>query len=329
MAKTERQKLKLLCLYDLFLQETDETNGLTVSEIKEKLSAQGIKAERKSIYNDIVTLEEYGCEILPVRDGHLCRYHLMQHSFELAELKLLVDAVQSSKFLPAKKSHDLIRKLSTLCSKYQAQALQRQVYVSGRVKSMNESIYYSIDTIHTAISADQQISFQYFTWTTEKTALYRHDGKRYCVSPFALIWDNENYYLVAFDASANALRHYRVDKMTSLSVESTKREGKASFADIDLGTYTKKMFGMFGGKEEAITLQFSAQLVGAVIDRFGKEAAIIPVNQDMFHLHTNVIVSPQFMGWLSSFGADAKILAPENTVQTYKAFCQKIIAQYE
>lgn len=206
MARIEGQKLKILVLADILARETDSAHGLTVPQLIAALAARGIPAERKSIYTDLRALEDFGLDVICLREGHICRWALASRTFEVAELKLLVDAVQSSKFLSEKKSRALIKKLESLCSRHEAKALQRQVFVTNRPKSMNESIYYTIDLLHTAISTDEQVRFQIAEWTPEKTVRYRRGGKLYTVSPYALIWEDENYYLLAYDPEAGAMR---------------------------------------------------------------------------------------------------------------------------
>ena len=330
MPKSEGQKLKLLYLADLLRRETDEDHALSMSDILSRLEELGVHAERKSSYDDLRALEDYGMDIIATR-GRAGGYQLAHREFELPELKLLVDAVQSSKFLSVKKSRELIRKLEGLASRWEAQSLQRQVYAVGRVKSMNESIYYSIDTIHTAISQDRQIAFRYFEWTMEKTVRYRRDGQLYERSPYALVWDDENYYLVAYDhtASPPGIRHYRVDKMANLSVLEESRLGKATFDGFDMAQYAKQMFGMFGGAQQDVELRFAARLAGVVLDRFGKEVTLLPDGGSFFRVHVQAVVSPQFMGWVAGFGTDAKLLGPPAVVREYTAFCREMLAQYE
>lgn len=330
MPKSERQKLKLLILADLLRRETDEEHGITMNEILEDLEREGISAERKSIYDDIRTLEDYGMDIVSTR-GRAGNYRLVHRRFELPELKLLVDAVQSCRFLSAKKSRELIHKLEGLTSRYEAQSLQRQVYAVGRVKSMNESIYYSIDMIHAAISQDKQIAFRYFEWTADKKMRFRHNGKIYRRSPYALIWDNENYYLVAFDHTAEppAVRHYRVDKMKDLSIVNAPRLGQEMFRDFDMAEYASSRFGMFGGTPQSIELRFCAHLAGVVFDRFGKDVIVFPEPDGSFRVHVDAVVSPQFMGWLAGFGADAQLLGPPDAVNAYVTFCENMLAQYK
>ncbi|MEG2652588.1 MAG: WYL domain-containing protein, partial [Ruthenibacterium sp.] len=261
MPKSERQKLKLLMLADIFLRETDDAHGLTLSEIQAKLAAQGVAAERKCLYNDFAALEDYGLDLVRSRDK-VMRYALAHRTFELPELKLLVDAVQSCKFLSERKSRALIGKLESLASHYEARELQRQVYVAHRVKSMNESVYYSIDTLHAAIAQDRQITFRYFVWTVDKTQQFRHEGKVYRVSPYALIWDDEMYYLVAYDDAAGGIRHYRVDKMQGIEIAPQKRAGQCVFAGMDMAVYSQTMFGMFGGEAVDVELLFTNRLAG-------------------------------------------------------------------
>ncbi len=330
MPKNDRQKLKLLYLADCLRRDTDEEHGLTTTEILARLARVGIDAERKSVYDDIRALTDYGMDIITAR-GRQGGYRLVHREFELPELKLLVDAVQSSKFLSEAKSRALIRKLESLTSRWEAQRLQRQVYTVGRVKSQNERIYYSIDTIHTAISQDRQISFRYIEWTAEKAARYRRGGAAYERSPYALVWDDENYYLVAYDhtASPPGFRHYRVDRMEGLRILDAPRAGKQAFEAIDMAQYVQRVFGMFGGEPKALTLRFAGHLAGAVLDRFGQETTFLPEEGGSFRVHVRAVVSPQFMGWLSGFGSEAKLLGPPEVVEEYLGFCRAMLAQYE
>ena len=197
MAKGQNQKRKLLYLLDIFRQETDEEHPLTLEQLREMLAARGVEAERKSLYDDLEQLRLYGADVVTVRDRQV-RYYLGQRTFDLPELRLLVDAVQSSKFITHRKSLELIRKLESQVSRHQAGQLQRQVLVSGRIKSMNESIYYTVDELHNAMNNDRQVTFQYFDWDTRKQKRLRREGAFYTVSPWALTWDDENYYLIAY-----------------------------------------------------------------------------------------------------------------------------------
>lgn len=324
MARAEMQKMKLLYLKQLFETETDEAHPLRMPQIIEKLAALGVSAERKSLYDDIACLQAFGMDIVrqPGKNGG---YFLASRTFELAELKLLVDAVQSSKFLSQRKSVSLISKLSTLASQFDAQALGRQVVVSGRVKNMNESVYYAVDRIHDAIAKNKQIKFRYFDYAPDGTR--REREKNYCVSPYALIWSDENYYLAAH-SEAHGLTHYRVDKMLRLTVTDQPRRMQAA-KTLDLSKYGKSVFGMFASDVQTVKLRFSNSLSGVVVDRFGKDAMLIPDGQEHFTLTAQIAVSPVFFGWLASFGSRAKIVYPDAAAAEFRKFCREALSQYE
>ena len=224
MPKGKNQKFKLYRLAQIMLENTDEEHYITMPEIKEKLEEYEVTADRKSIYNDLKDLEKLGIEVEGEPVGNRYHYHVVERPFELPELKLLVDAIQSSKFITQKKTNTLIKKLEKLVSKYDAQKLQRQVYVSGRIKAMNESIYYTVDAIHNAISENRKIKFQYYQWNVKKEMELRHDGAWYHISPWGLSWDDENYYLVGYDSEAELIKHYRVDKMLHIKMSAEARE---------------------------------------------------------------------------------------------------------
>ncbi len=328
MPKSEGQKLKLITLARYLEAETDTGHGVTMAQILAMLENNGIRAERKSVYADLEALREAGYDIVSYKQGRAQYYALASRPFELAELKLLVDAVQSCKFLPVKKSRELIKKLEGLCSRHEAQSLQRQVYVANRVKSLNESIYYTIDALHEALSRGCQVAFYYSEWTAEKTQRYRRGGRRYQVSPYALVWEDENYYLVAYDAQAGEMRHYRVDKMARLACVDAPREGGRAFEQLDLARYTRATFGMFGGRPQPVTLCFDEALAGVVIDRFGKDVVFLRREHGRFAVHLELVVSPQFMGWLAGLGPGAKIEAPDEVAQQFQEYCRDLLAQY-
>lgn len=328
MPKSEHQKLKLLYLADILRRESDEAHPLRVQDMIDRLAALDVQAERKSIYSDLAALEQYGMDITQVKSKST-GYFLAQREFELPELKLLVDAVQSSRFLSAKKSRALIRKLESLASRHEAHDLQRQVYAAPRVKSLNEAVYYSIDTLHAAINADKQITFTYFEWTVHKTQQPRRSGALYRVSPYALVWDSENYYLVAYDEQAAHLKHYRVDKMLQLAVTELPRAGRAQLEGFDMAAYTRRMFGMFGGQAEPVEIEFASRLVGVVLDRFGMDVTLLPTDDAHFKVCVPAVVSPQFMGWVAGFGTQARIVAPAHVAAAFAKQCKETLALYE
>lgn len=326
---TENQKMKLLRLIQILKEESDENHPLTINQIIGKLAGFGITAERKSLYQDLQTLEDAGYDIARERNGKSYSYHMASSEFELPELKLLVDAVQSSKFITERKSSKLIKKLGSLTSRFYSSQLSRQVYVSGRIKTQNESIYYNVDKIHTAIGGNKKISFDYFNWDENKNQVLRHDGKRYEVSPWALTWDNDNYYLIAYESSSDSIRHYRVDKMLDIRVLTGIRDGMDHFKSFDITSYTKKTFGMFSGEEKRVTLTCHNSMAGVIIDRFGKDTPFAKKDKDHFTASVWVALSPQFFGWVFSLGRGVVISSPANVIKQYKEEIESTLAQYK
>ena len=328
MAKGSNQKMKLVYLMKLFTEKTDANHFITMSEIIDYLAQNDISAERKSTYTDIEELRQYGFLVNGFKEGGTFYYFLEKHKFEIAELKLLVDAVQSSKFITLKKSNELIKKIESFASVYEAKELQRQVFVSNRVKTMNESIYMNVDRIHEAINSNKKISFQYSEWTVDKKLKLRNDGALYKMSPWALMWDNENYYMVAFDSTEEKIKHFRVDKMTSISILDEKRDGREEFKLFDMAVYARKMFGMFGGTPVNVRLECSNYLVGVIIDRFGKDTMIIPGTDDSFRINIDVELSRQFLAWVIGLGEGAKILSPDFVVDMMREEGERILRSY-
>ena len=328
MAKSYNQKIKLLFLMDLFMQKTDLEHTISMKEILSELEKNGISGARKSIYNDIETLKEYGMEI-EYRKEHPEGYYLVDRTFELAELKLLVDAVQSSKFITEKKSRSLIQKLGGLASDYEAKQLKRQVYVADRIKTMNESIYYNVDKIHNAISENVQITFEYTAWGMKKQLELLNKGKIYQISPWMMSWTDENYYLVGYDSKEAKIKHFRVDKMIRIEILKEKREGKESFQQIDPTVYSKNMFGMFSGEEQMLDVCVPDRLLGVFVDRFGKGISVRKYREGEYLVHVPVIISEQFFGWLTGLGKGVIIMSPQKTKREYQTYLEEILRKYE
>lgn len=329
MAKGNNQKLKIVYLMKILLEKTDETHSITMPEIISSLKNYGISAERKSIYSDIENLRLFGMDIIGEQRERTFYYHVGSRQFELAELKLLVDSIQSAKFITAKKSNELIKKIEGFASKYEASQLQRQVYVAERIKTMNESIYYNVDKIHTAIGANSKITFQYFQWDVHKKMVMRKDGALYEVSPWALSWDDENYYLIAFDSNEDKIKHFRVDKMLHIDVKNEQREGKEKFKEFNMAVYARKTFGMFGGEEQKVKLLCENSFAGVMIDRFGKDVFLIPTDETHFTVNVNVAVSRQFLAWVIALGEGVKIVEPESVVRQMREEVERLMRQYK
>lgn len=314
--KLSHQKLKMMYLAKILLDKTDEDHTITVPQMISELAKLGISAERKSIYDDLECLSLYGLDICS-RKSRTTDYYIASRDFELPELKLLVDSVQASKFITKKKSMELISKIEKLTSHEYAKKLHRQVFVTNRVKTLNEQIYYNVDKIHEAIAANKQITFRYFNLDVNKKKVYRKDGSLYTESPVALTWDDENYYLITYKEKYDSYTHYRVDKMENIRL--TDNDRALSDKAFDLSTYSKATFGMFGGEETEVSIEFENELVGVVFDRFGVDIPIIKTDDSHFLCRVKVAVSPHFLSWIISFGDKAKIISPDEVIdELYK-----------
>ena len=318
------KKLKLLYLARFLQEETDEQHPKTLQDMLSYLAAHGITAERKSVYDDLELLSLYGMDVQSVR-GKTYGYFLGQRDFQLPELKLLIDVVQSSPFLTQSKSMELINKLEHLTSRPNARQLRRQVYVLGRVRTHNEQLYYAVDGLHTAINDDRQVTFRYFDWQPDGSKAYRRDGALYRVDPVALCVDR-HYYLVSYDPAIEDYRHYRVDRMEGLTVTDTPRDPLPE--GFDLGRYVKTIFDMYNGRTETVRLRFDRALTNVVIDRFGADAHIRP-DGDSVVVTAPVEVGPTFFGWLAQFGPQAELLSPEDVRQEFAAHCRATLELYQ
>ena len=326
MSRGTNQKFKFTYLMKIMLEKTDDEHSLTMPQIMEELEKYDVTAERKSIYADFQDMtEKFGVEIIKEQIGRETYYHVRGREFELAEVKLLIDAIQSSKFITQTKSRELITKIKSFVSEHQAKQLQRQVYINDRVKTMNESVYYNVDDIHTAINQNKKIRFKYYKWDINKKLVPRHNGDWFVVSPWALTWDDENYYMVAFDDLDSKIKHYRVDKMMHISVEEEKRSGKEVFQNFDMAKYSKATFGMYQGQKAKVKIQFANYMCGVFIDRFGKDISFRPIDDEHSELHVDVNVSPQFFGWIFSLGKDVKVTGPSEVVEQMKVFAREFI----
>lgn len=329
MPKGTNQKFKLYYLSRIMLEKTDDDHMIDMSEIKTALEAYGVTADRKSLYDDLEALRVLGVDVIGEKVGRNYYYHVGGKQFEIAELKLLVDAIQSSKFITEKKSKELIKKLTDMASHYEATQLKRQVVVQGRVKTMNESIYYFVDDVHRAIAENKKIRFEYMKWNEQKKMVRRKDGS-YTVSPWALTWDDENYYLIAFDEEAGCIKHFRVDKLKSIEVLDELREGKEEFKAFNLAKYAKMSFGMFGGKSTKVKIAFDNEMAGVFIDRFGRDISIYPADKKGWsEITVEVAMSDQFLGWIFALGPKVKILSPEDVVDRYKKELNEMVKLYK
>ena len=325
MPKSDNQKLKIFYILDYLKENSHQNHPVRAVELLSMLERQhNITCDRKTIYSDIAALQDYGVDIVstPGKNGG---YYIASRNFELPELKLLIDAVLSSRFLTEKKSRELIEKLCRECSVYDAQLMRRDVLVSGRVKSMNETIYYNVDAIQEAIGQNRQITFQYFDWGIDGQRHYRE--KQYFASPYGLCQDNENCYLLAH-SPRHGVTSYRVDRMTGIRLTEDPRTPCPELAGKALTEHANRLFQMYSGDATTVKLRFHRSLTNVVMDRFGRDTMLIPDGEDHFVFTVNVAVSPMFLSWLIGFGAKARILYPQSIIDAYKDMCREALAQY-
>ncbi|MBR6595359.1 MAG: transcriptional regulator [Oscillospiraceae bacterium] len=326
MPKTDNQKLKIFYILDYLNRNSHEKHPVRASELMEMLQNQhNISCDRKTVYSDIAALQDYGVDIVSV-PGKNGGYFIATRNFELPELKLLIDAVQSSRYLTEKKSRELIEKLCKECSVHDARLMRRDVLVSGRVKSMNETIYYNVDTIQEAISLNRKIRFRYFDWGIDGQRRYRE--KSYEASPYGLCQDNENCYLLAY-SPRHGVTSYRVDRMADIVLTEEARTPCPELTGKALNQSAARMFQMFQGQETDVKLRFHRRFVNAVIDRFGREILLIPDGEEHFVFTVKVAVSPMFLSWVVGFGRDAKILHPQSVIDQCRQMCLDALGQYQ
>ena len=329
MPKSSNQKLKILYLYKILAENTDENNPMTMPKIISALEKYGVSAERKSVYSDIELLVNEGVDIVSEKRDRFV-YYIASRNFQLAELKLLVDCVQASKFITAKKSAELIGKLEKLASKNQATELRRQVYISDRVKTFNERIYYNIDLLHSAVNSGMKIQFKYYQYNTEKASKLKNNGEYYTVSPYGLVYSDDNYYLLVHYPKYDGLSHFRVDKMTDITIVDEKAEPIENITNgkFSLAEYTKKVFNMFHGRTETVQLRCDESIVNVVIDKFGENVFLRKESEGVFVVTAKADVSPAFYSWIFMLGTKIEILSPDTVVAEYQDMLRENLSNY-
>ena len=324
MPKSDNQKLKIFYILDYLQRNSHEEKPVRASDIIAMLKQHDISCDRKTVYSDVAALQEYGVDIVSI-PGKNGGYYIASRNFELPELKLLIDAVQSSRYLTEKKSRELIEKLLTQCNEQDARLMKRNVLVSGRVKSMNETIYYNVDAIQNAISENKQITFSYFDWDLGGKRKFR--DKSYVASPYGLCQDNENCYLLAL-SERYGITSYRVDRMMNIDLLDAKRVPCPELTGAALNEHANRLFQMYSGEEVNVKMRFHRSLINVVIDRFGKDTMLIPDGEEHFNFTVNVAVSPMFLSWVMGFGSKAKILYPQSVVDELCKLCKEAMSQY-
>ena len=324
MPKSDNQKLKIFYILDYLQQNSHEEHPVRAAELIHMLDRQhNIRCDRKTEYSDIAALMDYGVDIV-TKSGKNGGYFIASRNFELSELKLLIDAVQSSRYLTEKKSRELIEKLCKECSVHDARLMKRNVLVSGRVKSMNETIYYSVDTIQEAIAENKQITFRYFDWGIDGKRRYRE--KDYQASPYGLCQDSEYYYLLAH-SDRHGVTSYRIDRMSDIALSSADRTPCPELTGKALIEHANRLFHMYSGDAVDVKMRFHKDLTNVVIDRFGNNTMLIPDGNDHFVFTVRVAVSPMFLSWVIGFGKKARIVYPESVKDQCRQMCLEALDQ--
>ena len=326
MSRGSNQKFKFTYLMEIMLEKTDDDHALTMSQIMDELDRYDVTAERKSIYADFADMtERFGIEIIKEQRGRETYYHVGSREYELAEVKLLVDAIQSSKFITQTKSRELITKLKKFVSEYQGKTLQRHVFIDDRVKTMNESVFYNVDEVYNAINTNKKIRFKYYKWDINKKLVPKKNGEWFVLSPWGLTWMDENYYMIAYDDWDGNVKSYRIDKMMRITITDEERTGNDAFKAYDMAKLSKSTFGMYGGPKKRVTIQFENSMCGVFLDRFGKDdISFRPINDSWSEFSVEVNVSQHFFGWLFGLGTKVKLVGPEEVVDQLKEY----VAEY-
>jgi predicted DNA-binding transcriptional regulator YafY len=327
MSKSPNQKLRILYLLKMLMQETDDRHGMTMPEIIDRLDEEGILAERRAVYDDIKLLREFGVDII-ARKSRTTDYFIGSRDFEFQELTLLIDAVQSSKFLTEKKSRELIRKLSALVSVHEAASLNHGVHVAGRIKMQNESIYYILNDIQYAISKGYKIAFKYYDYDLDKKRVARRDGKSYLSNPVRLTYADDNYYLITYNNRYDEFVTYRVDRMMNVNILNEPSDRMPAGKKLDLAEFCNKAFGMFSGRDTRVMLAFHASVMNQIVDRFGKDVLVQKTGADTAVIHVPVSVSRTFFGWLTQFSGSVWIESPDELIEEYTSYLEQLIQNY-
>ena len=327
MPKGQNQKLKLLLLLRILERESDCDHPIPMPEIIRRLAENGVTAQRQSIYDDLLMLDTLGYTVEHIA-GRNGGYYLDTRLFEMPELKMLVDAVSAARFIPEEKSRAIVKKLESTVSRFDAQRLDRETFVPDRTRVENKAVFYAVDTIHTAIAENKKISFCYFKRNEKKERVLRRDGALYTVSPYKLVWSEENYYLIAYETESDTVRHYRVDKMQSVNLRDEKREGESAFMGFDLASYMRSHFSMFSGKRELVTLDCASRLADVILDRFGTGVTLIPSGEGRFRVTVPVVVSSNFLAYTMGYGEDMYIASPESARRAARELIDKAKRSY-
>ena len=318
MAQDNCQKIKLLKLLELLRQETDEQHPLTTMDICNRLGAMGISCERRTLSKDVALLNEQGYEVMWRWVGKEKGYYIEDRSFSIPELKILIDAIQASSFITEKKTADLIGKIANLGGSHRAELLQGNMVCFNTRKHSNESIYYNVSSLEDALQHQKKVLFRYFDLDEHGQKVYRREGHRYVVEPVALVFNEDNYYLVVYSSRHDSTANYRVDRMDHVEVLSDAVSEKAISLRGGVAEYTEQAFKMYGGTPTDIVIEFDNQLIGAVYDKFGEDTQMMRSGENKCIATVKVQISPTFWGWLFQFAGLMKVISPDNVIEEGK-----------
>ena len=328
MGAVNPQKIKLLKLYEILRQHTDEDRPLSTNQLCAMLEAEGITCDRRTLAEDIDILNANGFEVLRRRTRYAMLFYIVDRRFDLAEVKILIDAIQAASFITPQKTKELTDKVASLAGSHMATVLTGNLVTFNTRKHTNEAIYYTVDTLERALLQKQKASFQYFDLNEHNERVFRKDGERYLVNPVGLVYHEDNYYLVTYHEIHEATVNYRVDRMADVQIEETAVAEQAIALSDELGTYTEHVFKMFNGPQATVELQFDRKLIDAVHDKFGERIEIIACKRGLCKATVEVLVSPVFFGWCFQFGNNMKILSPDFVAAEMKEHASAVVRMY-
>ena len=324
MAKENSQKIKLLKLMELLRQETDEEHPMAASIVCQKLNDMEVACDRRTLTRDIQALNEFGYEVMTTMISHEKAYYVEDRSFSVPELKILIDAVQAASFVTEKKTAELIEKIASLSGSHSAEILQSNMVRFNTRKHSNESIYYNVDFLEDAIEKKKKVIFRYFDLDENGQKVYRRDGHHYVVEPVALVFNEDNYYMVCYSSKHDSTANYRIDRMDAVEIVDESICEKAIELRGSIDTVTEQAFKMYGGQAEDITIQFSDKLIGVVYDKFGEDTKMVRVSENNCVASVKVQISPTFWGWLFQFGKQMTVISPEGVINEYRQRLQEL-----
>lgn len=327
MAEQNIKKIKLLKLMELLREETDEQNPMVAKDVCKRLEDKGVIVDRRVLTRDISVLNEFGYEIMSTMVGHEKAYYVIDRSFSVPELKILIDAVQAATFVTDRKTPELVEKIAALGGAHRAEILQENIVCFNTRKHSNEAIYYNVDRLESAIQNNKKVIFLYYDLDENGEKVYRRDGHHYVVEPIALVFNNDNYYLTCYSTKHKGTANYRVDRMTAVEMIDEAISKKTKTLRKEVGRYTEQIFKMYGGEPEKVTLEFDNELIGVIYDKFGEDTKIVRTGANTLVASVDVQVSPTFFGWLFQFGNRMKVISPDDVVERYREHIKSIIAQ--